>query len=71
MYGNDTIDILNFFIWDIIIRIHENVIVIINSKLGSNHIIDLTDEEREQLYIDIRNQDIEYISEDDGEDEDN
>jgi hypothetical protein len=58
-YGNDTIDLLNFFIWDIFIRIHENIVFIINSKLGNNNIVELSDQEREQLYIDIRNQNVE------------
>jgi hypothetical protein len=74
-YGNDTLDLLNFFIWDIFIRIHENVIFIINSKLGNNHIIELSDEDREQLYIDIRNQNVEqeviqYSSEHDSSEHD-
>tara|TARA_Y100000389_G_scaffold106011_1_gene102932 strand:+ start:3355 stop:4260 length:906 start_codon:yes stop_codon:yes gene_type:complete len=69
-YGNDTLDLLNFFIWDIFIRIHENVIFIINSKLGNNHIIELSDEDREQLYIDIRNQNVEQEVIDDSSEHD-
>jgi hypothetical protein len=56
-YGNDTLDLINFFIWDVLIRIHENIVFLMNSNNGSNVILNIDDDERERIYLEIRNDD--------------
>jgi hypothetical protein len=54
LFINDILDILNFFMWDLIVNIHENVVILMNSKQIKLEVLNINDIERGILYEAIR-----------------